>query len=83
MSVKRYDMVLRSRGMESWQDLEVADDGDWVKAANFDAKERQCERLLGRVREARDFLSEHELNVFGAGATLFTKLCAAIKGGKP
>ena len=74
----------------------------YYKEADFDAKERECERLIaaqsreGRhalrveverlrelLREARDFLSEHELNVFGAGATLFTKLCAAIKEGKP
>jgi len=43
----------------------------------------EVERLREMLREARDFLSEHELNVFGAGATLFTKLCAALKEGKP
>ena len=51
----------------------------YYKEADFDAKERECERLRELAMEARDFLAEHELNVFGAGANLFTKLCAALK----
>ena len=45
----------------------------------FDAKVQECKRLRELAMEARDFLAEHELNVFGAGANLFTKLCAALK----
>ena len=53
----------------------------WLRRAadEIDAKERECERLRELAMEARDFLAEHELNVFGAGANLFTKLCAALK----
>ena len=97
MSARRYDLYGRLL-----PDTDPDSDWYWVHKPDFDAKERECERLIaaqsreGRhalrvenerlrelLREARDFLSEHELNVFGAGATLFTKLCAALKEGKP
>jgi len=53
MTVKRYDMVLRSRGMETWQDLEVADDGDWIKSADYDLLATENAALRKRLTEAK------------------------------
>jgi hypothetical protein len=54
--VKRYDMVERTRGMESWHELQVQSDGDYVEFADYAAlgerftKDRAA--LAARLAEA-------------------------------
>jgi hypothetical protein len=80
MSVKRWNNWCCTTHGHSMSESPV---GLYVTSADYDAKVQECERLRELAMEARDFLAEHELNVFGAGANLFTKLCAALKEGKP
>jgi len=48
--IKRYDMVLRSRGMESWQDLEQHPEGDYMLHSDHVAARAADKAEIERLR---------------------------------
>lgn len=50
---QRYEMVERTRGMESWHELEHDPEGEWMRYEDYAALAAQFATANERLREAR------------------------------
>jgi len=74
-TIARYELVLRSRGMENWQDIEPDSDGDYVRYADHVAAVEAADYESARQMNALHHRIENQRNTINKFVRAYTRSC--------